>query len=130
MGCSCSIDTADFDGSYCYQLDRKIRTAKKDHPCYECSVTIEKGEKYEYVRGVVEGGFFKNKTCMDCLSVRDNLFCSWRYRSLWDDFFENIENINYDCIADLTPKARGKVCDLIDGYWEKIEQFKKQRSVK
>jgi len=48
----------------------KLRTARKQHECYECRGWIEKGEKYHYHHGVWEGKGESYKVCLDCEELR------------------------------------------------------------
>ena len=118
MSCSCVY----VDG---YELpefsDSRIYKAKKDHVCTECYRKILPGEKYERVFGKWDGAVETYKTCSDCLSVRDVFFCgSWGYTSIWEDLYSHIAegSIDSDCLVALTPRAREKVCEMIEESWE------------
>jgi len=115
-GCTC-IDI------YCDDsievLREEIRTALKVHVCGECHRKIQPGEKYEYTAGKYESDFVVEKTCADCLSVRNAFFCQhWYYRMVWEHLREHIHDmqgvISSDCLTGLTPKARAEVCELIE----------------
>ena len=124
MGCGCSIDSYTGDESYTFHATN-MRLARKEHKCEECSRVIERGETYEHSVGLYEGEFQVNKTCPDCLSLRDTLFCSWVYGSLWEDFEEEVykypESVSYDALARLTPFALAKACAIIEEVWEEVQ---------
>lgn len=101
----------------------KIVTAKNPHICSECHREIQPGEKYEYVSGKWEGCFDTFKTCEDCLSIRSSFFCEgYMFGGMFEMLSEHIDEmdgeISSDCIVDLTPAARAKVCEMIEREWE------------
>lgn len=67
--CDCSDIYAGEYGPDCIRETYPV--ARKPHQCCECRETIQKGEKYEYVRGCWEGSFETYKTCMTCVNIRD-----------------------------------------------------------
>lgn len=108
-------DSADF-------TQTSTPTARKEHKCGECGRAILPGEKYEYVAGKWYGDFQIHKTCADCLSVRTTLFCSYYFGSIWDELYTAIDESGggdhiAGNLADLTPAARAKVCEIIEAYW-------------
>ena len=121
--CPCQI-TVDVDECANLLSEKKV-TAKKAHKCGECDRTIPAGETYLREAYVYEGDFRSETTCLDCLSIRDNLFCDWYYGTILETL--KFEILEYDlippeaCIAKLTPTARAMVCDLIEEAWEKEE---------
>lgn len=62
----------DFDG-YVIAYNRAIRTARKEHKCYECGRKIEPGNGYENVSAIWERGepWQTVKTCGNCVNLRD-----------------------------------------------------------
>lgn len=46
------------------------RKARKRYRCQECGGSIERGEKYEYVSGLWQGGWEEHRTCGYCLEIR------------------------------------------------------------
>lgn len=101
-----------------------IRRARTTHICTECCRAILPGEKYEYTCGLWEGRFSTTKTCADCLSIRDNMFCAgWCYGCLLEDLRIHVEEVNGEvsesCLAALTPRARATACGMIEEAWEK-----------
>jgi hypothetical protein len=122
MECSCSVDVDLDAGDGSWSLyEAKTRKARKPHRCNECCRTIQPGEQYEHVKGLIQGDWFKHKTCADCLSVRSVFFNAYFYEKVWEDLRDNLNDWDYqvpeDCIIELTPAARAKVCELIETGW-------------
>ncbi len=122
--CSC-IYMGDYDGpEFCSEL---YPTAAKEHECGECGKTIEVGEKYEKTTGCWEGTFNTHKTCLDCVSMRDSFFCDgWCYTRIWEFLSDHIMEVqgqvSSECLVPLTPRAREKVCELIEEQWRELEE--------
>ena len=100
----------------------KRHTARKQHICSECARIIEIGEKYEYVFGVWQTPSVY-KTCIDCLSIREQFFENgWIFTMVWEYFQNEFSYIGAIvpecCISELTPNARSRVCDWIEDMWE------------
>ena len=109
----------DNDGLICEFQSSVMRTANKTHICGECGRVIERGERYEYAIGKWDGDFCTEKTCADCLSLRNTFFCSWLYSDIWNEFHDWFNDwfledspILYR-IENLTPRARDKVLELV-----------------
>lgn len=76
-------------------LTNTMRTARKEHTCTECDRTITKGERYEYVHGIADGGRMTSKVCTHCIAARQWLqyncggYCYFGVledlREHWDD---------------------------------------------
>lgn len=123
MGCSCEIDM-DVD-DYSEILFEKVVKARKKHYCHECHIVIEPGEEYYKEKSLYEGYFSTHKTCMDCKSIRDNMVCSF----YWGEIMEAVRNgiqdswgkVSEDCISKLTPKARDRICGIIEDVWDDAE---------
>jgi len=122
MNCSCvyvgfdTYDTPEFHKAI-------IRKAIKEHKCCECNRIISIGEKYENVSGSWDGHFSTYKTCEDCLSIRNELFCEgWFYEQIFEYLHEYLNECNgevpAECLLSLTPNAMTKVCGMIDEIWE------------
>jgi len=121
MECACIYVDAEHD----YSGFQKIRmvTARIYHICDECHCVIEPRTKYELVTGMADGEFFSNKTCPECLSIRNVLFCSgWFWGCVIDDLINFISDTDADFlndkIFDLTEKARWKLFEYIEDYWK------------
>jgi hypothetical protein len=122
MECAC-IDMI-HDGDFVDLIyDQKIM-AFYPIKCEECHRPVE---KEEYIIGKYEYGEQTNyhRTCLDCMSVRDNLFCGFQYSMIWNDLKDNImeypDGISFANIAKLTKKAREKVCEIIECLWDEME---------
>jgi len=119
--CAC-VYVGDYDGPEF--VSEKIVKARKIHKCGECGREISPGEKYEKVVGKWEGDLSSHKTCVDCLSIRDNFFCNgWAYGGIWEHLQEHLlemqGSVSSDCLIGLTPKARESVCEHIEDIWER-----------
>lgn len=123
MDCSCGIDVDYGDYGAPTLYTERIHTARKKHICGECRRKIVPGEKYENVTGQWDGEFATHKTCLDCLSLRDEFFSNgWGFGAVWSDFTDTISDWDYevpeDCISALTSAARERVCQIIEYGWE------------
>ncbi|MDL2267955.1 hypothetical protein LJC46_08235 [Desulfovibrio sp. OttesenSCG-928-G15] len=97
------------------------RKARKEHKCFECGRKILPGEMYCYESGIWEGTPGSFKTCLDCASVREALFCSFVYGGLWYDVrtfvFDFQDELPWAKFSQFTPAARAKVCEIVEGIW-------------
>ena len=127
MECSCSIDVCCDEEEY---EDAEHKTILFDSElikifCGECGTRIKKGEKYEWYRGSYDGKKHIHHTCLDCVSLRENFFNGWSFESTWDDFFDNMDDCEWEvpekCLSRCTPKTRDKICSMIEEYWEDLE---------
>jgi len=69
-------------------LGQTIRCARKRHRCYECSRTIEPGERYEDARGVGDGRVTVMRSCAHCIAARswlDAVCRGYLWGGVWDD---------------------------------------------
>ena len=124
MECLCTIEVIS-DYEPCHTLKNTSPIARKDHKCDECGCLIPNGDQYLNYVGIFgrKGRFFIHKTCTDCKSIRDVFFSDgFLFETLWEDLHEYIDEhvgeIPENCITELTPKARNKVCELIEQAWE------------
>ena len=122
MECPCEIDV-DIDYGLSESLADEKRKAQKPHKCNECGGDICPGDTYAYYKGIYEGDIFTNKTCLDCLSIRETFFAGYYYfGQILEDFHEFINEtqgqIAEDCIAGLTSKSQDMVCAAIDNIWQ------------
>lgn len=120
MHCTCRIQVGDGD-DFVELLRDAVITARKKHQCSECHRVIKPGEQYRMEVWVFECLGETHKTCMDCHSIRDNLFGDMIYGQIIQDLEDYIEEsdggIPEKCIAKLTPAARDRVCELIERCW-------------
>lgn len=122
MNCSCIINMGT-DG-YARGVCDEWRNARKTHKCGECYRMIQIGEKYKCEKNVYEGELETFKTCTDCMSVRDALFCNWMYGEIWEAVGEEVNNgdIPESCLAEMTKNARDKICEMIQERWKDLEE--------
>jgi hypothetical protein len=103
-------------------LKAKVVKSRGVWKCCECGKDIQIGEEYLYEKGKCEGTFYTYKTCLDCVKVRDILFCNgFYYIQLWETLREHLEyngEIAENCISQLTPRGREMVCELIERNWD------------
>jgi hypothetical protein len=55
--------------------------ARKEHTCYECRRSINKGQTYHYAEGCWVGKFSRYKTCKPCDDLRHELRYEGEYAS-------------------------------------------------
>ena len=120
MDCACTVEM-DIDGRVTL-LEGKFVKARKEHICSECRYVVPKGEEYFKETWVSYGKIEHHKTCEHCYSIRQVFFSSgWFYSQLLENIEEFIANcyggVSVSCLLQLTPKARGMVCDMIENYW-------------
>jgi len=119
------VDCALFDDNvddYSIVLSSIMPRARKQHKCGECYRIIQPGEIYLLEKELYDKHITTCKTCIDCKSVRDNLINSFYWGQVW----ELVENCIEECgdnqpwskIGMLTPLAKQRVCNIIDGVWE------------
>lgn len=123
MECACIGSSYD-GGEWDFEPSESFPVARKRWKCGECGGIIAVGEKYACFSGKADDRWFLARTCMDCHSITEHLFCGYIYGCVWsqlsDHLHESGGEIGWTKIAKLTPKARGKVCDLIEQCWEVI----------
>jgi len=121
MTCDVCIDVYDVDGYRPSVFCAHNRTAHKVHRCDECYRNIEPGEKYSEERGLWDSEWSTWKTCSDCLSVREAMFSQYQYGELWSNVTDYVDDVRGDvpeaCLAAVTPRARGRLCALIEDVW-------------
>lgn len=107
-----------------YMLKCHQPTARKEHRCGECGKLINKGEKYELYRGVWEGEIHCEKTCLDCVTLREAFYTKGGYMfgNIKDAVREHVlyelhGDVSSDCILPLSPGARDFVFDLVQEAW-------------
>lgn len=121
MDCACTVDM-DIDDR-CEMITRRFIKARKPHVCSECHCLVSPPDEYFREVTVYDGHMQTYKTCEDCYSIRQVFFSSgWYYEQLLEDLQEFIIDcygeVSVPCLLQLTPRARGMVCDIIEAYWE------------
>jgi hypothetical protein len=100
-GCSCDSD----NGEHCEVGSSEVRTARKSHECCECHGPINRGEKYEYFKGLFDGMWTNFKTCIPCTNVRSGM-CGGRFvfEELWSTIRECLrERDDPDSVNHMLP---------------------------
>lgn len=122
MECSCSVSSG-YDGDSNAWGERQ-RKAAKQHKCYECGQTINKGENYWFHTVFREGSISNFKICLSCESLMNGFFQDgWMYGSVIEDLEEYLhenwkEDLPSSCISKLTKDAQQVVCDHLQQYQE------------
>lgn len=118
----CATVYCDLD-ECCTILNKSKPKARKRHRCTECRRIIEPGETYLRETTVFDGKVETWKTCIDCKSIRDNLFSGGFFYGeikymLRDHVGVCHGDISETILATLTPGARAMVCEMIEEVWE------------
>jgi len=113
--------------------------APLNHCMYDQTMTVEKKYKealkvllskqkkrkrdvWQKYYGTYEGDRYMHKTCMDCVSFRDNFFGDWTFETLWEKFSNHMDDCGWQvpekCLSKVTPAARAEICEMIEKYWE------------
>ena len=119
---NCSTVSVDID-SYSTNLSQSRPRARKDHRCGECRKTIARGEVYLREVNIHDGRVITDKTCQDCASIRNEFFKDGYWYSqvielLSEHVRESYGDISENCLVALTPRAREKICGMIEDYWD------------
>ena len=119
--CTCMVDM-DVDDPSTVSTET-IRKARKPHQCFECDRDIVVGERYEEATVLDDGEWDRYRTCLDCVSVRNAMFCGgWYYGRVWEDVRDSLregwEEVPSSAIMmALTPRAREKGRARSDRSW-------------
>jgi hypothetical protein len=120
MECSCNATSIDGDGYY----SSRTRIAAKPSECPECGKIIEKGEEYLFTTLFLDGRIHNDKMCKICESIIDQFFQDGYYCGQIHDDLEAYldsswaEDLPSKCISRLHPKAKEKVCEILQRYQE------------
>jgi len=111
---------------YCTILARYTPTARMQHRCGECKSWILPGEKYERVSTLYDGQFAEYKTCLGCVSIRDEFFKDgYFYCGIIEAFGEHVSDcagvLSESAISRLNAGGRAKISDMLHEYWERYE---------
>ena len=121
MKCSCQIET-DHEEESEMIFEKDLTVCKNQQRCCECGVELSIGDQYRKEIAKYDYNAHTYRTCLNCISIRDNLFCGWTWTCLLDDLREEIEwdkDIPESCMAALTIPARERVCEIIETFWER-----------
>jgi hypothetical protein len=122
IDCFCDYDAPEF-------YLKEVRTARKEHKCYECRGRILLGDRYEHVRGKWDGGIETFKTCQHCVDLKtwtqNNVPClCWAHGNIQDDCRE--------AIGDACDRSPTETTGLRFGFLKRIvkrDNFNKQRNL-
>lgn len=122
----CPLSGADDSDGVPECFQSVIRVGRKDYRCYECRETITKGTKgtkHEYASGLFDGGWFKRRTCLSCVEIRNHFSCGngWIYGMLWSDMEDNFfpdMKAGGPCMEGLSPEAKARLFELRMKWYE------------
>lgn len=125
MECACTVEVDFSDGDEMELLSVKQLHAARKHKCDECKEDINRGDWCHREVFKCAGNIETHRTCEHCYSLRQVFFSrGWYYGIIWDQMQEFIGecdgDISVECIRMLTPKARGKVLDMVEERWEQL----------
>jgi len=111
----------------CLELSRSLPKARKPHKCHECKDWIQAGERYERVSTLYDGDFDEHKTCLGCVSIRNEFFKDgYFYEQIIEAFEEHVSEcsgiISESAISRLNARGRAKVSDMLHEYWARYEE--------
>jgi len=113
-GCDVCIGTSDVESMKMYS--QNIVKARKPAKCCECRRPINKGDKYEYVKGRYDGDWYVYRTCALCVEIRTVFTCGkgFYFETLWEDMadyaFERLTTAS-ECFTQLSPAAKAFVLE-------------------
>lgn len=107
---------SDGDGDEPTIHDVTTPCAGKDHRCFECGETIERGSKHELVKAMWDGHWSKFRTCLSCVEIRNHFSCGngWIYGEVWSQLAENFfpeMKSGGPCMKGLSPEAKARLVD-------------------
>lgn len=90
----CCIDE---DGCGYYPSFSKLRRARKEHKCVECSEPIVVGQKYEHFKGYDSElqKWDEHKTCIPCTLIRRDFFPCGSYVGGMRDEIKECSGFDY-----------------------------------
>lgn len=127
MDCSCQINI-DIDYYHYEEISCNQTTAANNFKCCECNEIIPANDKHwvDIMKATWENppkiDIFR--TCIDCMSVRNEIFCDFQFESMWELLYDYLADdglIPESCIVKLTPKARDTIYNAIEEVWKHFE---------
>ncbi len=70
------------------------RRARHDYVCGECGAVIVKGQQYEVATMFSDREWSRYRTCLTCVRIRNDYFCSWVFGEMRESF-ENEFGFDY-----------------------------------
>lgn len=105
----CACLYADIDTPYDLH-SIEVVTARKPFQCCECRREMPKGTPHELVKGLYDGSWFRDRTCLICVEVRKHFYCDgFAVSTLWEDMAEQIWSsgaFRFECLSGLSVEAR------------------------
>lgn len=108
--CQVCIGRDDWESPEFYNYE--YPKARKEHNCVECGRTIAKGQEYERYTSKFDGHLSTEKTCMDCMNIRNAFTCdgsaSPPFGDLWYEIQGNFPHLTSTaCLTKIkTPSAK------------------------
>jgi len=121
MSCACLIEMDHEEDSEII-FEKKLTICKNQQKCCECGISLTAGDQYLKEIAIYDCEVYTYRTCIDCISIRNNIFCGWMWTNILQNLQAEIEwsgGVSESCISVLTLKAKERVCDMIEAYWEK-----------
>lgn len=127
---------------YATFYDTDIRTARKEHKCFECGEAIPARAKYEHISMLFDGSWDSFKLCLSCMEIGDHFNCDGRtLGTLWEDLADNFfpdMKAGGQCMDGLSPEAKARLIDkrmewyfdqdeIDDGAWEDWPRHKERQ---
>jgi hypothetical protein len=110
----CPLTSGDESAEYSTYSAKVVR-CRTHKTCGECGTRIERGQRYELVKGKWFGEWCTYKTCMMCVEIRTHFACNgWVFGQLWEDLEENFfpdMKAGGPCMDGLSPTAKQHLID-------------------
>jgi len=116
MSKNCLLDLVDSEIRPDF-IKHSVRTAKQPHQCCECGMAIAALEQYEYTAGAWDGDFRTFKTCLPCVEIRDELFCSFIFTEIYSSLENEAFEVNMAALERFSPTAQRKLIENLVLPW-------------
>jgi len=73
----------------------KVRKARKEHKCCECHEEIKAQESYQYCSGIWDGEPSSYKTCLSCVTLRNDYLVKCGDELAFGELKDGISNAFY-----------------------------------
>jgi hypothetical protein len=95
----------------------RVETAKQPHQCCECGMAISALEQYEHVTGTWNDDFKTYKTCLPCVEIRDELFCSYIFTEMYNSLGMEVFEVDMAALERFSPAAQRKLIENLVLPW-------------
>lgn len=92
--CSCFV--VDDNGDMPKRFKEEYRRARKSYWCDECGGEIKKGDRYQYVRGLWYDAYDTWRTCIGCINIIEECFCSRPIFGNLNEWYRDLSGVNLD----------------------------------